>query len=120
MNAPFSIGQKVVCIDDNFVFDTLPKPPIKKGNVYTVCGVAKSCCHWMIDLGVYSGLKKIRCSKCSKDRVKPNTNFWAGSFRFAPIQTNYADATAEILEKFKPTEDTPDKILIPEKLKSIP
>lgn len=40
--------------------------------------------------------------------------FWEG--HFAPIKTNYADATAEILEKFPIVNDAPDKVVTPEKI----
>lgn len=95
-NAPFSIGQKVVCIDDH-EHEGRNIKILTKGYVYTV----KEC--WG-ESGLFSpGVRLLETD---------DLGFFAN--RFAPIQTNYADATAEILEKFKSPVESPDKVIIPE------
>lgn len=113
MNAPFSIGQKVVSLVNGF--------GLNKGDEVTVLDIYTHCCCWHVDVGLISPVSwKFNCKLCGAPMyITKGKKLCPEAKVFAPIQTNYADATAEILEKFKPTEDTPDKILIPEKLKSI-
>lgn len=105
-NAPFKIGQKVVAVAN---FKPNPDNTMipKKGEIFT-------CQDFLLGLGRwYMHLVEIQ------DRAFPIGDGTQINFRcdlFAPIQTNYSDATSEILEKFKQTEETPDKILIPEKI----
>lgn len=114
-NAPFKIGQKVVCISSS------PGGNYIKGKEYTVaiCFLTPCCKDW-----------RVGCSECPAEQDSvwdcicgESTKidfirhyYCCKAFRLAPIQTNYSDATEEILEKFKQTEETPDKILIPEKI----
>lgn len=91
MEQPFSIGQKVVCINDEPGWISGRKA-LENGKIYTVLGLIQICpdkCD--IDVGVGTA--------------------WDCS-RFAPLK--YNDATSEILEKFKHTSETPDKIIVPQ------
>jgi hypothetical protein len=95
---------KVICIDDKpHIGATAGSKLLKEGLIYTVVG-QRICKH---------GGKK---GQLVYDLLGFNPalyQFW--SKRFAPIQENYSDATAEILEKFKQTTEVPDKVLVPEK-----
>lgn len=98
-NAPFTIGQKVVCVRilrGNSMQDIIP---LKKGHVYTVTSIEPHR-YYIGKWGV--GFKETQ----PEDKYQHD--------QFAPIITNYSDATSEILEKFKQTIEVPDKILIPE------
>lgn len=107
MNAPFSIGQKVVRIGESNL-------KTKKGEIYIVAALLEcpSCKDWKVSMVGHeaeSGHGECSCGR----RINNKNRYWCRAKLFAPIQTNYADATAEIIEKFKPTEDTPDKIIKP-------
>jgi len=114
-NAPFAIGQKVVCIKNSRQRDGYS---INKGEVFVVKGLSRcaKCNLWKIDVGVvasYSG--RPLCNKCGSIYANTISNIvWASAINFAPIETQYSDATKEILEKFPITEETPDKVLVPE------
>lgn len=108
-NAPFHIGQKVVALKTDTVENT-----IIKGNVYTILSIHWFCkCGWVVDVGITTRLKNNYCPDCE---IRKPANGVALIYHehFAPIQTNYADATAELLEKFPQVSETPDKILKPE------
>jgi hypothetical protein len=109
-NAPFAIGQKVVALKTGIC--------LVKGREYTITGVYPSDCKcngWDVTVGISWSKTHHQCEDCGVYNI-PNSGteklFLSGLF--APIQTNYADATAEILEKFKSPSETPDKINIPE------
>lgn len=119
--APFYIGQKVVCID---IGSTIPVPTkaasvLKKGKVYMVLGIKKSCCSWLIDIGVLqpNGMEQ-RCSACFRTIPKVDDIWWFRTNRFAPIIENedYEDITKEIAACSKPTDEVPDikKVLEPQ------
>lgn len=100
-NAPFSIGQKVLCIKSISDYPSYCEMfKIVVGEVYTV-----SACepHRYISSKWAIGLEE---PYDKSDRYLHT--------QFAPIEAAYSDATAEILEKFKQTTEVPDKILIPE------
>jgi hypothetical protein len=98
-NPPF----KVICIDD-FKGDPNPDnaPLPEKGKIYTVTAI-----HHFSKTDEYSVHYEL-------SEFPSCYAYWVGSF--APIQENYSDATAEILEKFKQTNEVPDKVLTPEKV----
>lgn len=94
-NPPF----KVVCVDDSIKNPKCDRLTI--GKVYTVKGQCPFYPHnWDIVELLYSSFDGAPQSYYKK--------------HFAPIQSDYTDATTEILEKFKQTEETPDKIIIKE------
>lgn len=98
-NPPFAIGQKVVCVNilkGKSMDDIIP---LKKGNVYTVTSIEPHR-YYLGKWGV--GFKETQ----PEDKYQHD--------QFAPIITNYSSATEEILERFKQTDECPDKILIPE------
>lgn len=107
-NPPFHIGQKVVFVVDSIL------PQFKKGMIFTVVGINRfcSCDKWVVDVGIFNNTGYSHCALCGEKRR--SETIWTNSKYFAPIQTNYADATAEILEKFPQVSETPDKILKPE------
>lgn len=88
---------KVVCIQDNWKNNIVGPNNPKVGDIDDV-----------VDTYEYMG----RLIYILKGRSNPDGYL---ALCFAPVQTNYADATAEILEKFKQTDEQPDKIIIPEK-----
>lgn len=91
-NPPFAIGQKVIALVDGFTFN--------KGDIRTVLGVDKYCCHWHIDVNEISKIfYEGECMFCGKVLViKEGEKYWPQARVFAPVQ--YNDATNEILEKF--------------------
>lgn len=92
---PFKVGQKVVVVDDSNGYGNKEAVPnFKKGDIV-----------------------KVESADSDMIGVSGDDRRWYYK-RFAPIQSNYSDATAEILEKFKQTEETPDKILIPETIQN--
>lgn len=115
MNPPFSIGQKVVCIDAYGQF--------VKDSIYTVfdvfqcpkCGIWHLCVDELKHNGV-SGQYNCTYSTGCNEPIKVVTNRGMRAKNFAPVETNYSDAKAEILEKFKSPNETPDKIIVPEKI----
>lgn len=89
MIAPFHIGQRVVAIKGHdFGF-------FKKGDEFTVLQIRKSCCQWVIDIGVSTKYSSFRCAIC-KSSVAPN---WFACSRFAPIQ-EISNETFESIEQW--------------------
>lgn len=80
----------------------------KVGNIYNVidCITANRFCKINGEIGRMIG---------AYYELAEIPDYYFATELFEKIQTNYASATSEILEKFKQTEETPDKILIPEK-----
>lgn len=110
MNPPFSIGQKVVCVKG-------PQwGPLAKGQIVEVAEMLPcDCGAWFVGLAgpIHTIDGYATCTDCGY--VHPHTHHRGGPhWAFAPIQTEYVDATAEIIEKFKSPVESPDKILIPE------
>ena len=109
--APFKVGQRVVCIKSHSL------KIVVKGNTYPIKGLSKcKCGSWSVDIGEIISKKKwdyLRCYGCGVLEKNEGT-MWFASALFAPIQEQYTDATAEIIEKFKQTDEVPDKSLIPE------
>jgi hypothetical protein len=101
----FKVGQKVVCKDDSNQFNgiLLGYTPVRKHDIYTVRGFDK------FDALLLEEIINPIC--ILKDDSMGESGYFQSRFR--PI--HYADATQEILSKFKPTEDTPDReVVIPE------
>lgn len=110
-NPPFAIGQKVVVIKGpNW-------GPIKKGQIVEVATMLPcKCSVWFVGLAdQYFPGGFATCNDCGY--IHTISDYRGGPhYCFAPIETNYADATSEILEKFKQTDEQPDKVLLPEKV----
>lgn len=110
-NAPFAIGQEVVCLINGFTF--------KKGDIRKVIKIEKGCCCWLVDIGEISPITvKLTC-KCGSGYmyyIVGGKTMMIDSVRLAPIQHQYTDIAREIADTFKQTEEVPDKIIIPEKV----
>lgn len=76
---PFHVGQKVVAIEDHSQLH------YKKGDVYTVTGLAKTpCCgNWIIDIGVrtHHSLMDCFCGDIYKN------NYMFSIIKFRPLQS---------------------------------
>lgn len=93
-NAPFAVGQKVVCISDSFTNHwEFSNSPIRKDGVYTVYHIEyyPQFRKWYIKL---------------QEDTDPFANYWAN--RFAPVQTQYTDITKELCDSVGITEEVPD------------
>lgn len=92
--APFSIGQKVVCIDDNYANRwEFSNSPIKKNGVYTVSHIQyyPQFSKWYLKL---------------EEEPDRSANYWAK--KFAPYNP-YHNMTSEIAQQFKEHPDTVDQ-----------
>jgi len=110
MNAPFHIGQKVVCL--------VSMGDYIKGEVVTVTGnlFCNKCSKWhtLSKDAMYPLTGIFPCSYCGD--ILANTVYRGMQSKFfAPLEMKYADATAEILEKFSSPNESPDKIIQPQK-----
>lgn len=106
------VGQKVVCIDltnSKYVVTHKPVNALKLNHEYTVLGVKKSCCNWVVDIGIKNpGAGSRLCTDCGKPNPYEK-KWWFASFRFAPISEQYADMTAEIAQQFIEHPDKADQ-----------
>lgn len=110
--APFYIGQRVVAL---LGCSNAAKISFKRGDVLVVKDCVQcSCGKWYVDIGnpTIQGSGTL-CPSCSR-QINYDFKWLSKSSSFAPIQESYSDATAEILEKFPITEETPDKLLTPQ------
>lgn len=110
-NAPFAIGDKVVCLKDG------KWTPIRKGDVCTVTGLLyKNCCPastgWFISLAEYNSNKLSKCPTCLTDSTIFGQHFLAKYF--APIQPMYENMSKQIAESITQTDEVPDKIFVPQ------
>lgn len=107
-NAPFYVGQRVVCV----------KPIIGyvKGSYYTIqdCRQCVACGNWhvMILEDPYPGTMDFKC-KCGGMVKKSTAYYGCLHYRFAPIQEAYSDITAELASKVEvgDTADQPVRVL---------
>lgn len=100
MEAPFYVGQKVICIEAGETH--CGSCQVFEKMVYTI-----SCPTYY-----YRGFEVVELSEL------PNSRWWAE--RFAPIQDQYADITADIAAGVTETKEQPDKVIIPAKPESVP
>lgn len=97
---PFYVGQKVVALNTSLSWN--------KGDVFTVLGLRKPCCHWQVNIGVGVGPKgewdSVSCEDCGyTEQLNGNTNVWANCRNFAPVQENFQSISLEkVLEKETP------------------
>lgn len=91
---PF-VGQKIVCIDDDFV-SPIFHGVVKKGDICIVEEVKNLPRHGM---GILIDKDK---------RTNSRGPFWYSPEHFAPIQEQYADMTSEIAASLKETAEIPD------------
>lgn len=110
--APFYFGQKVVCVNDGKIEgqENNQNEALKKDQLYSI-------------ESVFKGKRRINrhlwlCKLVGVEVVLEKGLVFEGfcCSRFAPIQDQYEDLTREIAEGLKETKETPDKILIPEKI----
>jgi hypothetical protein len=107
-NAPFYVGQRVVCVNGEPSY-------LYKGVEYVIRELRKGCCESEVWVGTsWAGRGQI-CGRCLKFDSRGDGKCWYRASRFAPIQPAYESATEEILSKFQPTDEKPDKVLKPEK-----
>lgn len=102
----FSIGQKIVCINDKGFFKN--KKPIVRGEIYTVEGLkeCEKCGMCMVDVGVLPhnemGYMNMVC-KCGNTTVEDI--WWFLVSRFAPLEEDdmamsmAMDMVKEVFEK---------------------
>ena len=88
----FKIGQKVVCVDAVFKGEGI-SANIKKGAVYIVNKNLKNCCYNLIDIGIVSGSRYMRCN-CGIRSLNIEKLHWLRESRFAPLEE---DGSAEKL-----------------------
>lgn len=115
--APFRVGQKVVCIDDSSRLPPDKAEPfskyIKKGNVFTVLNTEDGCCRsQLIDIGLTTVNGNTVCSICAtvyKSKIR-----WVLSNRFAPIHELPADIREELCKQIYigDTADAPVKEIV--------
>lgn len=93
---PFYIGQKVVAIKDH------TQGYFNKGDEFVVKGIEKTCCVWVIIIGVRTGWNISICV-CRKSINNPNDMGRFNVASFAPLQQqSYPLMTfSKIVEKEK-------------------
>jgi hypothetical protein len=109
MECRFHIGQKVVCVDTGHnVRGRIPVTThLKKGKIYTVIGIEKSCCGFIIDVGLKAHTGCNTCMICGKDYFTYNGARWFKDVRFAPL--THTDCTAEIAASLTNVEEKADQ-----------
>lgn len=94
-NAPFYVGQRVVCIESAHS----PKNPefgVVKDIVYKVLAVSLCGCGlWKIDVGIRTTKTRTKCRIC--EMISIGNEVWCRSFLFAPID----ERTVSIPESLK-------------------
>lgn len=90
---PFYPGQRVVCIRDH------SQGIIKKGEVYTVLEIFKSCCFWSIDIGVVNSFgTNVGCPLCNHEF--PSLNHLFAHVLFAAVEDHFKAITySKVLEQ---------------------
>lgn len=89
---PFYVGQRVVALVDGF---------LKKGQVYTVKGCHKQCCHWLVDVGLTSPvtIDLYCCPGKPPLRLVEGGLLCPESVCFAPIESTFSAITlSEVIE----------------------
>ena len=114
-NAPFYVGQKVVCVNakSSIAVNHKASEVLEEGQIYIVKAVRKICCQWEIFLGHTTSISFGICPNCGHWEEESTEWFFLAS-RFAPIQESYEDITSEIAQSLKQTDERPDTVLIPE------
>lgn len=105
-NAPFFVGQKVICIN--------PSGCLIKDKIYTVLDLFKCKCKCGWHVAFRADIREGFWSCCGCDFVPNNLNFLTAHYsRFAPAIQDYLDMRKEIADSMETTPETPDKILKP-------
>lgn len=114
---PFFVGQEVICVSSSTIYE--------KGLKYTVIGLCqcKKCGKWQVSMKEKPFPNPLPIRSCDCDcgelNIGDHLPYWfAYSFRFAPVQEQYADLTEEIAASLKQTPETPDRIQVKEKCES--
>lgn len=96
-NAPFYVGQKVVCVDPRLWDD------MKKGDVFTVINLVKCCGKWSVIININASFHTV-CRHCGKSYKQHARNAKC----FAPYneQSEYTDITKELA--VLPADEVPD------------
>lgn len=114
-NAPFRVGQRVICIE-SARSRREKSVGIRKGDTFTVNYVwqCPGCKRWLIGIGIPALAGYAVGCYCCSIKSAEQTETLSDSKFFAPIQDAYEDMTKEIAKQATQTRETPDKINIPE------
>lgn len=102
----YEVGQMVICIDDKGA-----EGSIKNGNKYRVIEEQSGCCGQELYFGERwpgpeNGLYSMKCGRCNKWNILPNSKLFFRATRFAPIDPIKAEITADLLTE--PVEERLD------------
>jgi hypothetical protein len=89
--APFHIGQKVVCVK------THSCGLVKRGRTYVIFGIRFSCCSWIVDVGIKTTSPYAKCRICCS--IFPTNGigeFYASLF--APVSESNISISASLIE----------------------
>lgn len=92
----FKIGQKIVCIK------THSQGVLKKGKIYAIKKIRKSCCCFDVDIGIVSTTKYANCGFCKISRISDDT-WWINESLFAPLEEDGSTfrLTKEVIEELE-------------------
>lgn len=94
---PFYLGQRIVALENVYLW--------KKGDEFVVLGIKKSCCYWIIDIGITlpTVYTYFQCQICRRrENIKPRQVYWPMANCFAPIEENFeVVAYKEVIRKEK-------------------
>jgi len=94
---PFYIGQEIVSRIDAKDYNS-GRILWKKGDEFVVKAIKRSCCEWLVYIGVESGTEYMQCGICHKGKYKSD-HFWSCSI-FAPkIEIGEFISLKEVSEK---------------------
>lgn len=122
-NPPFKVGDEVVCVDvstklgNRIIPGNRVEDILAVGNHYKVTGVYKTCCNWVVTVGIRSWVMATVCSTCKK--AYPTVGEWHfAAFRFKKIESNrYSNSVskelAELALKERIETDVPEKVIPP-------
>lgn len=114
---PFKIGQEVVAKHNHCQL------AFRKDDKFFIKGIWKSCCGWIVDIGI-SGTSDIRtCIVCKKDYKKEVSSIWYfNTNNFVPVHPSREKTKIEIAQELlslipvvEEVSDKPVKILENEK-----
>lgn len=91
--APFHTGQRVVAIRNH------SQGRFKKGDEFTVLGIKKGCCDWLVNIGLEALYGHYECPICSNIEPFSDRMLWFFSVSFAPIQ-EISNETFEDIEQW--------------------
>lgn len=114
MEAPFYVGQRVVCVDDGNNrqgLTTVGENGLKKGEIYIVKSVVMACCYFLVDVGFRKMCFQI-CRVCCKLLPSDGRVLFMAS-RFAPITPREVEIDAAIIEQAEEMVSVKETVLEP-------